>query len=131
MSCTNNSSNINKTFIIEPLPISGTPIVSACTGVFTNLLVSCDENTQIELTGFSTTFNRDIVPFVSDAIDVGIPNRRFRDINTVSGTSTYWTSTVVVNTPLLDLGLDSLSNLRQIDADNSIIQDDVLFGGTF
>ena len=33
--------------------------------------------------------------------------------------------------PMLDLGLDSSGNTRQITADNSIIQDDDLNGGNF
>ena len=56
---------------------------------------------------------------------------RFRNINTVSGTSSVWTSTYSVNTPNLNLGLDSSGITRTITANNSIIQDDVLLGGTF
>jgi hypothetical protein len=64
-------------------------------------------------------------------IDVGSTSKRFRDINTVSGTSTVWTSSIKVNTPTLDLGNDYQGNLRQITADNSIIQNDTLLGGTY
>ena len=72
-----------------------------------------------------------IIPLLDAVIDLGIPLQRFRDINTVSGTSSVWTSTISVTTPLLDLGYDSMSNLRQITADNSIIQDDFLHGGVY
>jgi len=59
------------------------------------------------------------------------PIKRFRDINTVSGTTTVWTSTIKVYTPELDLGLDSLGNQRTITANNSVIQNDILNGGIF
>ena len=59
------------------------------------------------------------------------PSFRFRNINTISGTSTVWTSTDRVITPNLDLGLDSSGNTRTITANNSIIQDDCLLGGTY
>jgi hypothetical protein len=45
-----NTSDINQTFIIEPLSLTGgAPTVSACTAVFTNNVVSCDYNTTIFL----------------------------------------------------------------------------------
>jgi len=72
-----------------------------------------------------------IIPTTGDTKSIGSPTRRFRDINTISGTSTVWTSTDRVITPNLDLGLDGLSNPRIITANNSIIQDDTLNGGTF
>lgn len=72
-----------------------------------------------------------IIPTTGDTKSIGTPARRFRDINTISGTSTVWTSTDRVITPNLDLGLDGLGNSRIITANNSIIQDDTLNGGTF
>jgi len=43
--------SINKTFIIEPLELSGgSPTLSACTTLFTNLIESCSGNTSILLT---------------------------------------------------------------------------------
>ena len=45
-----NSTNINKTFIIEPLSLSGgAPTLSGCTGVYTNNLISCSGDTSISL----------------------------------------------------------------------------------
>ena len=121
-------SDINETFIIEA---NNTETISACTAVFTNNIVSCSGDSQIHLTSGSTIFNTSIVPESDANIDAGIPLKRFRSINTVSGTSTVWTSTVTVITPTLDLGLDSQGNLRQITADNSVIQNDTLLGGTY
>lgn len=134
MSCNNSNSNINETFIIEPIFFSSgstAPIVSACTAVFTNDIISCDGNSEIFLGVDETVFNTNIVPSSDSTIDLGTPTRRFRDINTVSGTSTYWTASTSMTTAMLDLGVDSSGNTRQITANNSIIQNDVLLGGTY
>ena len=121
-------SDINETFIIEA---NNTETISACTAVFTNNIVSCSGDSQIHLSSGQTIFNTSIIPEIDNNIDVGTPLKRFRNINTVSGTSSVWTSTVKVVTPILDLGNDSLGNLRQITANNSIIQDDILLGGNY
>lgn len=133
MSCNNNNSDINQTFIIEPLIImSGNPsTITACTAVFTNNIISCDSDTQISLLSGETTFNTNILPLIDSTLDFGIPVRRFRNINTVSGTSTVWTSAIKVITPMLDLGYDSLGNLRQITGNNSVIAEDVLDNGNY
>lgn len=130
MNC--NPSDINQTFIIEPLSITGgTPVISACTAVFTNEVISCDGNANIILGSGETIFNTSIIPLVDGTIDLGITGRRFRSINTVSGTSTFWTYTTSVTTAALNLGLDSNGDLRIITADNSIIQNDSLNGGQY
>ncbi len=132
MSCLNNSSSINQMFVIEPMAVTGdTVIISACTAVYTDKIISCSGDAEIELLLGQTVFNTSIIPRYDATIDLGIPLQRFRDINTVSGTSTVWTSTISVTTPLLDLGVDSLGNIRQITANNSIIQDDFLNGGSY
>lgn len=77
------------------------------------------------------TLHNDIIPNIDNTINLGTTLKRFRDINTVSGTTSYWTSTIKVISPELDLGLDSLGNSRIITANNSIIQNDVLKGGTY
>jgi len=77
------------------------------------------------------TLHDNIVPVTNETIDLGTPIKRFREINTLSGTSSYWTSTVKVITPELDLGLDGDSNSRIITANNSIIQNDILLGGNY
>lgn len=49
MSC-QDSTNINKTFIIEPNPVTGGSITfSACTALYTNFIASCSGNTFINL----------------------------------------------------------------------------------
>ena len=132
MSCIVNSSDINQTFIIEPLSLTGgSPTITACTAVFTNEIVSCSGDTTITLGSGSTIFNTDLVPTTDATIDIGYPLQRFRNINTVSGTSSVWTSSISVSTPSLDLGLDLLNNSRIITADNSIIQNDELNGGNY
>ena len=77
------------------------------------------------------TLYDDVIPEPDNTINLGTSLKRFRDINTVSGTTTYWTATVKVITPEVDLGNDSLGNPRIINANNSIIQNDILNGGTF
>ena len=69
-SCSN-SGNLNKTFIIEPLSVTGgTPVLSACTTVFTNKVESCSGNTEILLTSGATVFNTDLVPTVDGFLDI-------------------------------------------------------------
>ena len=124
-------SDINETFIIEPLELTGGTTISACTAVFTNSVISCSGDSQINLYSGLTEFNTNIIPNLDANIDVGTPIKRFRNVNTVSGTSSVWTSTITVITPTLDLGNDSQGNLRQITANNSVIQDDILLGGNY
>lgn len=253
MSCNANTPNVNKTFIIEPLSITGgSPTLSGCSGVFTNQLISCSGNTIIslgtgiitmnsdlsantingsvflsggtnlldifsttdyyvtgttfvnnnltlyrndgvnfsvlidnfsgitvdtlsantiitdvlsastiygisEVTGFTydnantftiqrndgitlsanfsiitgITTTGDIVPDIDNTIILGTPLKRFRELNAYSGNTTVWLATQKVITPQLELGLDSSGNTRTITADNSVIQDDCLLGGTY
>lgn len=114
--CSNNG-EIIKTYIIDDIPG-----LSGCT-------LDIDELGSCSNSGITLTDS--ILPLSDNSIDLGSPLRRFRSINTFSGTSTVWTSTQEVITPQLNLGLDSLNNLRIINADNSIIQNDTLLGGTY
>jgi hypothetical protein len=128
-----NTSDINQTFIIEPLETTGstTPIISACTAVYTDNIIGCDDETTIISLTNNIEVSKSILPYTDASNDLGTPSLRFRDINTVSGTSTVWISTEKIMTPELDLGLDSLGNHRIITADNSIIQNDELNGGYY
>jgi hypothetical protein len=126
----------------------GAPNVTTIIDNFSGLTINgdlnlCDSGStlyvdNIDPCGTGVTINNSILvtplsvlPTTGDTIDIGSPFKRFRDINTISGTSTVWTSTSRVITPNLDLGLDSSGNTRVITANNSIIQDDILNGGTF
>jgi len=101
------------------LTING--VLSACTGVYTSNLYGCSP----------ITIHDDLLPLNDGGSDLGSPVKRFRDVNTISGTSTVWTSTNKIITPELNLGLDSSGNTRTITANNSIIQDDILNGGHY
>lgn len=127
-----NTSDVNQTFIIEPLAVTGdTPVVSACTAVYTNRLTSCDDNGTTIFLSDKIEVSKSIVPLIDAMNDLGVPSLRFRNINTLSGVSSVWTSTEKVITPEIDLGLDSLGNSRIITANNSIIQNDDINGGSY
>ena len=58
MSCQGNASDINQTFLIEPLSITGgSPTLTACTALYTNAVVSCSGDTQIFMGTGIITFN--------------------------------------------------------------------------
>lgn len=124
---------INKIFIIEPISFTGgTPTISACTSVYTNEIASCSGDTEILLTSGATVFNTNLVPVNDGTLSVGVSGtRRFREINSISGTTSVWVAQTRVEAPILSLGLDSSGNTRQITADNSIVEDDILFGGDY
>jgi len=125
-------SDINQTFIIEPQSLTGgTPVISACTAIYTDAIISCTGNAEILLSTGQTIFNTSIVPTIDGTIDLGVIVNRFRNINTISGTSTVWTSTTSITTAALELGIDSSGNTRTITANNSVIQDDILLGGIY
>ena len=112
----------------------GTFSVSGFSEPFTGGSGSCITELYIEdLFSCNTgiTLNNDIIPNVDNTINLGTPITRFREINTVSGTSTIWSATTRIYTPEVDLGLDGLGNSRIINANNSIIQNDILVGGTY
>lgn len=126
--CSQGNISLNKTFVISSTPV--TPVLP-CSAYTTNLIFSCDGSKTFTFSGNTITPYKDITPESDNVINIGTPIKRFRDINTVSGTSTVWTSTIQVITPNLNLGLDSGNNQRTITADNSILQNDILFGGTY
>jgi len=97
--------------------------------IFTDFIDPCSSGVTINS---NFTVYEDFTQPTSDGTKTfGTPNRRFRDVNTISGTSTVWTSTDRVVTPELHLGLDSQNNNRTITANNSVIQDDVLDAGDY
>ena len=122
-SCDN--SNIRQNYIVTNSNEFDT--FTACTGVWTSNIYGCSPITiqdQLILKG-------DTSPNSDNTINLGSTLNRFRDINTVSGTSSVWTSTIKVITPSIDLGLDSNNESRIINSNNSIIQNDFLLGGTY
>jgi hypothetical protein len=82
-------------------------------------------------TGETFYVESSIEPTIDNFVDLGKPLKRFRRINTVEGVSTVWSATTSIHTPEINLGLDSNSENRIITANNSIIQDDKLFGGNY
>ena len=122
-SCDN--SNIRQNYIVTNTNEFDT--FTACTGVWTSNIYGCSPITiqdQLILKG-------DTSPNSDNTINLGSTLNRFRDINTVSGTSSVWTSTVKVITPSIDLGLDSNNESRIINSNNSIMQNDFLLGGSY
>lgn len=140
------NSDITKIFIVEGTnsnftggTIDGNLIVNGdiinCSSgatIYTNTIEPCDPASGVTVAGIVTFLpNPTVIPTQDDYVTFGTPARRFRDVNTVSGTSTVWESTGIIYTPILDLGLDSSGNTRQITANNSVIQDDILYGGYY
>ena len=123
--CSGNTLDINSSILstndINATNITLSGVLSACTGIYTSNLYGCSP----------ITIHDDLLPLNDGGSDLGTPVKRFRDVNTISGTSTVWTSTNRIITPELDLGLDSSGNTRTITANNSIIQDDILNGGDY
>lgn len=101
-----------------------------CSGTtFTDVIDPC--TTGVTINSNFTVYSASTQPVSDGTKTLGTPTRRWRDVNTVSGTSTVWTSTNTVITPNLDLGQDTLGNTRIITADNSVIQNDILNGGSY
>ena len=83
---------------------------SSLTGVCYNQIIT-KELIGCDISGI--TLSSDLIPISDDSINLGTSIRRFRNINTVSGTSSYWTATVKVITPEVELGMgpDDFANL--------------------
>jgi hypothetical protein len=123
---------------LKPSPwnktISDWELLNFSNTAFTGGTGSCITDLYIENLHSCTTdvkLHNDITPNTDNTINLGTSFKRFRDINTVSGTTSYWQATVKIVSPELDLGNDSLGNPRTITADSSIIQNDTLLGGTY
>lgn len=100
--------NINKTFIIEPLAVDNNDntVISACTTVYTNEIQSCSGDTSIELSTGVVNVNGNL---------------------NIDGSATANT----ITTTSIDLGLDSENNIRIINADNCILNNDSLESGNY
>ena len=133
--------DITKIYIVEPtensiignltastitvngdLTVNGDIINCGTGSTIVNIIEACDDY---------ITLASDIVPPSDGLISVGRPIRRFREVNTVSGMSSIWSSTVRVITPEVTLGYDSMGELRILTANSSILQNDSLNGGSY
>lgn len=140
------NSDITKIFVVEPtntvsfsaetINITGDAtiggdIINCGSGstLYTENIVACESGVTIN--NAITVYTTEVLPTSDNLISVGSPSRRFRNVNTVSGTSTVWTATGIIYTPILNLGQDLSGNTREITAENSIIQDDILNGGNY
>ena len=84
-----------------------------------------------QLTADTINATTSILPTQDITVNIGTPTNRFREVNTYSGTSTIWSATTIIYSPTLDLGLDSLGNSRILTANSSILNNDVLLGGSY
>ena len=84
-----------------------------------------------QLTADTINATTSILPTQDITVNIGTPTNRFREVNTYSGTTTIWSATTIVYSPTLDLGLDSLGNSRILTANTSILNNDVLLGGSY
>lgn len=90
---------------------------------FFNTISACTEDT--------INVGSSLTPVVDGSVDAGTPLRRYREVNTVNGMSSIWASTVRVVTPEVTLGYDSQGELRILTANSSILQNDVINGGSY
>lgn len=85
------------------------------------------------ISGITSTGN--IVPELDNSINLGTILKRFSEIHTVNGKSTYWQSNTIsattVSATTVNLGLDNNNNIRILNAENSILKNDCLEGGNY
>ena len=94
-----------------------------------NVMTGLTINGQLTADTINTTTS--ILPTQDITVNIGTPTNRFREVNTYSGTTTIWSATTIVYSPTLDLGLDSLGNSRILTADSSLLNNDILLGGSY
>jgi hypothetical protein len=122
------SLSIIETYIVEPN--SGIDVYSACTGFYTNTVISCSGDSKITL-GNYIEINKDLLPEESNILRIGTLQRRFREVNSVSGQTIWFKVENRLETPEINLGKDIENNDRIITAETSILRNDILIGGTF
>jgi hypothetical protein len=111
---------ISETFIIQSKIISSESQTN---------VISTNQISNLNSSGI-TLDCATLVPSYDNVSDLGSPIKRFRNINTVSGSSSIWNSNTI-NSDTLNLGYDSNNELRILTANNSIIKDDTLLGGYY
>jgi hypothetical protein len=80
------------------------------------------------ISGVTTT--GDITPDLDGDVNLGTPLKRFREVNTISGESSYWKSNIISATTI-NLGLDTENNIRILNAETSVLKNDSLNGGIY
>lgn len=121
MTCNSCNSNINKTFILEPIPVTaGVATFSACTALYTNQVHSCSGNTAILMGTNLISFNSDLS--TNGSI---IATTYYGDGSQLSGISTdnfYTTASTLIDTMVYFDRTDTLSaytlNLSGFVSDN-------------
>lgn len=130
------TSDVTKIYIVEPLSNGIVNALTAHTLTVTGNIYNCGVDSVAffnTISACSTSINvgSDLIPIIDSTINLGSPARRFRSINTVSGTSTVWSFMETIYTPSVNLGFDLSGNTRILTAENAIIQDDILIGGFY
>ena len=128
----NNLPNINETFIIDVEQTTGS--TDTCQ-IYVSTVQSCSGDTAIELTINDIEINADINPISDNSINLGSSVKRFREINTISGSSTFWNSTnsniTNLTTSQIDMGYDVGGDHRIITSNNSVLAYDLLNCGNY
>ena len=91
MACNCSTPNVNKTFIIEQ--VDETPVFSACTSIFTDMVKSCSGDSTI-------TMGTGLVTFNSDVDGVNSLTGGTNILSIVNGNDTYITSAELTGTTL-------------------------------
>lgn len=134
--------DITKIYVVEPVETVVQSITAGTIVVTGSLTVegdfyNCDSgstaffNTISACTEDTINVGSSLTPVNDNVVDAGTPIRRYREVNTVNGMSSIWASTVRVVTPEVTLGYDSSGELRILTANSSILQNDVINGGSY
>lgn len=127
-----NQLELNQTFVIEAPPNIGGGY--GCDNIIIDSVMSCSGDTIIKLSTDNVSINQTLLPATA-LVDLGTTVKRFRSINTVSGTSTYWTTNIirsaVINAEAINLGSDILNNNRVITANTALLIGDSLGGQVY
>ena len=123
---------LNQTFVIEAAPNTGG--ADGCDVIVVDTIFSCSGETSIKLNTDNISINQTLLP-VTNTIDLGTPVKRFRSLNTFSGSSSYWTTNVVtaavINVQTINLGIDNLNNTRVLTANSTLLLGDSLGGQVY
>lgn len=135
------SGDITKIYVVEPVAtvVQSLTANTILTGSLTieDDLYNCGSgstaffNTISACTEDTINVGSNLTPIFDGSVDAGTPLRRYREVNTVNGMSSIWASTVRVVTPEVTLGYDSTGELRILTANSSILQNDVINGGSY